>query len=310
MGEIMLDSPGRRAFLMAGAALALTGCIPGTAAGGPAHPSPDRPLPAAPGPTGRTPGPSASDTLRQRSTGAPEPAVPTREQVIAGFSGRSPSYWGLEAPQVVTTLPNPSAGIALTLDFCGGPGGSGLDGGIIDMLRRLRVPVTLFLNGRWVTANPALARDLAAEPLFELANHGTNHYPLSVNGASAYGISGTEGPGSVYDEIMANNAVLADLTGKQPRFFRPGTAYLDDVAAQICLALGLIPAGFSINGDAGATYPAAAVAAETASAVPGDIIIAHGNHPGSGTGPGLATAVAFLLSQGRIFTTLGDAVPA
>ncbi len=214
----MLDSPGRRAFLMAGAALALTGCLPGSASGGPAHPSPDRPGPATPGPTGRTPGPSTSDTRRQHSTGAPQPAVPTREQIIAGFSGRSPSYWGLEAPQVLATLPDASAGIALTLDFCGGPGGSGLDSALIDMLRRLQVPVTLFLNGRWITANPALARDLAAEPLFELANHGTSHYPLSVNGAAAYEISGTEGPGSVYDEIMANAAVLADLTGSGPGF--------------------------------------------------------------------------------------------
>jgi peptidoglycan/xylan/chitin deacetylase (PgdA/CDA1 family) len=216
----------------------------------------------------------------------------------------------LEAPQVLTTLPEGSDRIALTLDFCGGPGGDGIDSGLVDMLRRLEVPATLFLNGRWITANPALARDLAADPLFELANHGTHHHPLSVNGASAYGISGTEGPGSVYDEIMVNDGLLAELTGNRPRFFRPGTAYLDDVAAEICLALDLIPAGFSINGDGGATYTAAGVAAETAAAGPGDVIIAHGNHPGSGTGQGLAGAVASLLAQGRTFSTLGDAVPA
>ncbi|WP_294568186.1 polysaccharide deacetylase family protein [uncultured Arthrobacter sp.] len=264
---------------------------------------------SATGTAGPAPGPSASDVLRQHSDRVPEPAVPTRERVITRFSGRIPSYWGLEAPQVLTTLPTSPAGTALTLDFCGGSGGSSIDSALIDMLRRLGVPATLFLNGRWIAANPGLARDLAADPLFELANHGTNHYPLSVNGASAYGIFGTEGPGSVYDEIMANDAVLTDLTGERPRFFRPGTAYLDNVAAEICLALDLIPAGFSINGDGGSTYTAASVAAETAAAGPGDIIIAHGNHPESGTGPGLAEAVTSLLAQGRTFTTLGNAVP-
>ncbi|MBP2217045.1 peptidoglycan/xylan/chitin deacetylase (PgdA/CDA1 family) [Arthrobacter sp. CAN_C5] len=286
----MLESPDRRAFLMAGAALALAGCVPATA--GPAVPSVDRSIPAATGAPGKAPRASASDSLRQRSTRAPEPTALTRGQVIAGFSGRTPSYWGLEAPQVLTTLPAGSVGTALTLDFCGGPGGSSIDGALIDMLRRFRVPATLLLNGRWITANPDLARDLAADPLFELANYGTNHYPLSVSGASAYGIFGTEGPGSVFDEIMANDAVLTDLAGKRPRFFRPGTAYLDDVAAEICLALNLIPAGFSINGDGGSTYTAASVAAEAAAAGPGDIIIAHCNHPESGTGPGLAEAVA------------------
>ncbi|MHA7239827.1 polysaccharide deacetylase family protein [Arthrobacter sp. TMS1-12-1] len=123
--------------------------------------------------------------------------------------------------------PAPRArGIALTLDFCGGTGGGGADLTTIDLLRRLQVPATLFLNGRWITANPALAQDLAAVALFEVANHGTNHYPLSVNGAAAYGISGTEGTGSVDDEIMIDNARLAELTGARPRFFRPGTAYL------------------------------------------------------------------------------------
>ncbi|MBG6226781.1 peptidoglycan/xylan/chitin deacetylase (PgdA/CDA1 family) [Arthrobacter sp. CAN_A2] len=196
----------------------------------------------------------------------------------------------------------------MTLDFCGGAGGAGADSTIIDLLRRLQIPATLFLNGRWITANPTLAQDLAADALFEIANHGTNHYPLSVSGAAAYGISGTEGAGSVYDEIMINNARLTELTGARPRFFRPGTAYLDDVAAAICVALDLTPTGFSLNADAGATYPAVTVAAETAVAVPGNIIIAHGNHPASGTGPGLARALPYLLAEGRTFTTLSAAI--
>ena len=37
---------------------------------------------------------------------------------------------------------------------------------------------------------------------------------------------------------------------------------MDDVAVDILNALGVKPAGFSINGDGGATYPAAVVAKE------------------------------------------------
>ena len=103
--------------------------------------------------------------------------------------------------------------IALTFDACGGPGGSGYDQALIDFLRRHEVPATLFLNSRWIDANPAAFRLLAAEPLFEIANHGTRHRPLSVTGRSAYGIPGTRNAGEVYDEVAGNQAKLTRLLG-------------------------------------------------------------------------------------------------
>ncbi|MHA7153725.1 polysaccharide deacetylase family protein [Arthrobacter sp. TMN-50] len=197
--------------------------------------------------------------------------------------------------------------MALTLDYCGGPGGNQADHTILDLLRQHNLPATLFLNFRWITDNPALAKELANEPLFELANHGTRHLPLSATGQSAYGIPGTTGPGEIYDEIMVNTAMLTDLTGKAPRFFRSGTAHLDEVAARICLALGQTPTGFSINADAGATYPAHLVAQEAGRAQAGDIIIAHGNQPGAATGAGLVEALNQRPGRAEDFVTLTTA---
>jgi peptidoglycan/xylan/chitin deacetylase (PgdA/CDA1 family) len=199
--------------------------------------------------------------------------------------------------------------IALTLDACGGPGGAGCDQQLLSTLRKLNVPATLFLNERWVQANPALTAELAADPLFELANHGFLHRPLSVSGKSAYGIAGTADIGQVYDEVMGNQAVLQDITGHLPGFFRPGTAYYDDVAAAIARRLGVIPVNFTINGDGGATFAASTVAAEVGKARNGDIVIAHLNRPGSGTAPGLAQALPRLLAQGASFAKLGTVLP-
>lgn len=195
------------------------------------------------------------------------------------------------------------------MDFCGGPGGSKIDHAALGLLQKLQVPATLFLNARWIQANPGLAKELAGVPFFELANHGSGHLPLSVTGKSAYGISGTRNAASVYEEIMTNDAILTEITGKRPRFFRPGTAYLDEVATEIAHSLKTIPTGFSINADGGATYTAEMVAAETGMGLPGDIIISHGNQPGSGTSVGLAKAIPRLLDAGRSFTTLSAAVP-
>jgi hypothetical protein len=76
--------------------------------------------------------------------------------------------------------------------------------------------------------------------------------------------------------------------------------------------LGLVPAGFSINADGGATYPAPTVAREAAKARPGDILICHGNHPGAGGADGMARALDNLASRGTPFVRLtwdGPALP-
>ena len=68
---------------------------------------------------------------------------------------------------------------------------------------------TLFVNARWIEANLRKFRRLAADPLFEIANHGTEHRPLSVTGRSAYGIAGTSSVAQVVDEVMVNPVASA-----------------------------------------------------------------------------------------------------
>ena len=193
---------------------------------------------------------------------------------------------------------------------CGGRGGSGYDRDLIDFLRQWRVPATLFINSRWIDTNPGIFSELATDPLFEIGNHGTQHRPLSVSGRSAYGIAGTRNVGEVYDEIVMNRDKLARLLGHVPRFFRPGTAYCDDVALRIVTDLGERAVGFTVNGDAGATYTPAQVEQAVLGVGPGSIVIAHMNHPGAGTARGMAAAIPRLLSVGFAFTRLSEAIPA
>lgn len=295
--------PGRRAVLLA-AVLTLSAAVPDLQPH-PTHPSDAedstaggsnadvQPPVLSTGPDGDEPAPQAQ--------AAP---VPTRPQIVDAYGKRQPRYWGLEAPGVLTRLPPGSQGVALTFDFCGGPGGSGYDQPLLDVLRQRHIPATLFLNSRWITANPSTAHQLAADPLFEIANHGTSHKPLSATGNTAYGIPGTRNAAEVYDEVMSNDGALAGITGKRPRYFRPGTAYMDDVAVDILNTLGVKPAGFSINGDGGATFPAATVAKEVGRARAGDVVICHGNHPNGGTAEGMKQALDRLLAAGMSFTHL------
>jgi peptidoglycan/xylan/chitin deacetylase (PgdA/CDA1 family) len=207
---------------------------------------------------------------------------------------------------VVSRLPTSDRVVALTLDACGGRTGSGYDAELIKTLRRKRVPATLFVNARWIEANPGTFQRLAADPLFEIANHGTAHRPLSVNGRSAYGIAGTSSVADVVKEVAVNQQLITKLAGTAPAFFRSGTAYYDDVAVRIVNDLGLQVINFNVLGDAGATYSAPQVADAMLSSKPGSIILAHMNRPDSGTAEGIAAALPKLRRRGFRFVRLSE----
>lgn len=296
----------RRGLLITATALALSSCAPlASPHGGEARRSAAQPSPA----QQTTPPPPAPAPDAASETSAPAVAPqPDVEAVIAAHEGRVASQWGLAIPGVIGTgydagSASPSA-VHLTLDACGGPAGSGYDAPLIEGLVAAGVPATLFLNQRWILANQSLAHDLAQHPLFSLQNHGTRHLPLSVTGASAYGIPGTASVREAANEVWDNQITLTELSGRTPQWFRPGTAYLDDVGLSIAAALGVRIAGFAINGDGGATLPAAAVAAEVTRCTGGEFVIAHMNQPGSGTAAGILQAIPQLLDRGVTFAAL------
>ncbi|WP_050787652.1 polysaccharide deacetylase family protein [Rhodococcus jostii] len=188
---------------------------------------------------------------------APPPADPAA--LAAKYATAIPHERGTAVSGVHTRLAAAGRRIALTIDACGGPNGSDVDNALIALLNREQIPATFFLNGRWIDANPAVTAQLAANPLFELANHGTRHLPLSVTGKSAYTITDTRSAAEVVDEVLTNHHRLNAITGTPPRWFRPGTAHCDDVAAALVRGIGEQVVGFTVNGDAGATLSPAAV---------------------------------------------------
>ncbi|MFJ7275023.1 polysaccharide deacetylase family protein [Kitasatospora sp. NPDC098663] len=297
----------RRALLAAVAGSTLAGCGP-SAGGGAAAPVASASVSEA-SEASAISAATPSEPPTPTPTAAPASREPTRAELVDRYGGTAPKQWGMEVTGVTTKLPDGESATALTFDACGGPGGNGYDADLIDFLRKRSVRATLFLNARWIDANPDVFKQLAADPLFEIGNHGTVHRPLSVTGRSAYGIAGTGGVGEVYDEVAGNAHKLAGLLGHPVRFFRSGTAHYDDVAARVVADLGERAAGFTVNGDGGATLSAAEVRQEIAAAPPGAIVICHMNHPGGGTAPGVAAAVPGLLAQGRRFVRLSEVLP-
>jgi len=194
--------------------------------------------------------------------------------------------------------------IALTFDACGGPRGNGYDAKLIEYLKSEKIPATLFVSGKWIDANPKIFRELAEEPLFEIENHGLSHKPCSVSGRSIYGIAGTKSIGETFDEIEGNAIKTQRLTGRKPKYYRPGTAYSDEVCVEIANALGYEVVNFSVRGDAGATYTKTQVKEALLNAQPSSIILMHMNHPEGETAEGLVEAIPELRKRGFEFVEL------
>lgn len=232
------------------------------------------------------------------------------EQLASRYHGQSPSAWGENVHGVLTHVHTDRKVIFLTFDACGGgKKGNGFDSELIACLDREHIPATLFLSGRWIDANPEIARRLAEDPLFEIENHGLRHKPCSVNGRSAYGIHGTSGIRDVIDEVARNADKIESLTRHRPKLYRSGTAMYDDVAAAIVKDLGVAPVGFAINGDGGATFPPKTIKARLLKASPGDIVLCHMNHPEGQTAEGIMAALPIMLKRGFKFARLEEYVP-
>jgi len=216
-----------------------------------------------------------------------------------------PKMWGENVPGVKTRLDTSEKLMALTFDACGSKN-DGFDSKLIGFLEVEKIPATLFISGKWIDRHPKEFERIAGNPLFEIGNHGLEHKPCSVNGRKAYGIMGTGSPREVMNEVERNAEKIKQLTGKKPVYYRSGTAHYDEIAAGIVTGLGYTIAGFSVLGDAGATYSSKKVAEVLEAAPAGSIVIMHMNHPGSGTADGVRKAVPVLKNSGFKFVRLSD----
>ncbi|WP_407272239.1 polysaccharide deacetylase family protein [Radiobacillus sp. PE A8.2] len=226
--------------------------------------------------------------------------------LLSSTTNSKPKEWGLHVTGVKNKLMTNENVLALTFDACGSPSGNAIDQDLINFLIANNVPSTLFINKRWIEENKEIFLSLANNPLFQIENHGTDHKPLSVNGQKAYNINGTTTEFEALHEVMENYKTIYQLTGKQPKYYRSGTAHYDEVAVALINELGIEVVNFDINGDAGATSSADKVKHSLLQAQPGSIAILHMNQPNSGTAEGVAMAVPLLREKGFQFVKIED----
>jgi peptidoglycan/xylan/chitin deacetylase (PgdA/CDA1 family) len=216
------------------------------------------------------------------------------------------AWWGKVMPGVQTSVRprGERRTIALTLDACGGDGGSEFDGEVCDVLREHEVPATLFLGETWVRANATAFEELLAEPLFQIENHGSRHVPLSVSPRLDYYGETTESPEEVVAEISATRSLLA-AKGVTSSWFRAGGGLYDEASVAIAAELGVAIAGYEVWADQpglGATV----ISDRLCSTTSGGIALAHLNRPKGPTAAALRLALPRLREADTELVRLGD----
>lgn len=231
----------------------------------------------------------------------------------------SPAYpaarLAVEAPRVVIGAKTDQHLVALTFDLDMTPQmeaqlQQGLVGGWINqdalaVLRSSGTPATLFMTGMWAELYPALARELAREPQFEIENHSYSHPAFHL---PCYLLGGVSPAGAAW-QLSHAQAVIRRITGVTPSYFRfPGGCY-DSAALDAVHAAGLTPVEWTVNGMDAFNPNAAGVAAAVMSQVrPGAIVMMHlqGGPNAPATGLALRIIIPALRQRGYQLVTVGE----
>ncbi|WP_030381351.1 MULTISPECIES: polysaccharide deacetylase family protein [unclassified Streptomyces] len=146
---------------------------------------------------------------------------------------------------------------------------------LIDTLRTLKVPATVFMTGRWAEEYPDEAKAIGRDPLFEIANHSYSHYAFT---GDCYGLPTLDGDTDRMREDVerAFTAIrAAGVPHPMPYFRFPGGCH-DRRSLRAISALGVTAVQWDVvGGDAFAT-DADAVARQVLDGVrPGSVVVLH-----------------------------------
>jgi len=168
----------------------------------------------------------------------------------------------------ITHLPPRTAGagrVALTIDD--GPDPE-VTPRVLDQLDALGLRASFFLIGHRAQRHPALCREIVARG-HRVENHGHSH-------SHAFSLFG---PGRMRADIAQAQAVLSDLSGQAPRFFRPTAGLRNPFLDPVLAGLGLRLASWTRRGyDTRNPHAGTVLARLTRGLGDGDILLLHDGH--------------------------------
>ncbi|MFD5101208.1 polysaccharide deacetylase family protein [Streptomyces albidochromogenes] len=144
---------------------------------------------------------------------------------------------------------------------------------LIASLRRLKVPATVFMTGRWAEEYPDQARSIGRDPLFEIANHSYSHHAFT---SPCYGLPAVDRQAMRTDVERAFAAFRkAGARNVVPYFRFPGGCYDDEALRALAPAKVTAVQWDVVSGDAFARDGDAVADQVLAGVRPGSLVVMH-----------------------------------
>ncbi|GAA1556998.1 polysaccharide deacetylase family protein [Kribbella lupini] len=176
---------------------------------------------------------------------------------------------------------------------------------LVQHLRDLKVPATLFLTGLWMEQYPDRTRELAADPLFELGTHTYDHRAFTKH---CYTL-GTVARPDMLTDVRRAVTILDGLDPHATRWFRfPGGCY-DGTALHELAPAGVTAVGLDVPGaDGFAKSPKSIVKQVLGHARNGSIVVLHlhGGDNAPYTDEAIVPIVTELRAKGYEFVTVTE----
>ena len=203
---------------------------------------------------------------------------------------------GIE-PKVIEHGPRDVNKIALTFDACPTGREDEYDEKVVDVLVQEKVRATLFMSGRWVEKNKDMAKVLAANPQFEIANHAYWHPHMLEKDDER-----------ILRELRRTQDIIGKVTGKRPKYFRPPFGEVDERLARLAAEAGLVTVQYDIaSGDPDPGLSAKRIIrGVVGEAKGGSIVVFHMNRNGVRTAEVLPEVIKQLREKGFELVTLGE----
>lgn len=166
--------------------------------------------------------------------------------------------------RVVPALSGVSTVPHVTLTFDDGPHPTSTPA-ILDALDALDVRATFFLLGAEVSSHPDTAREIVARG-HEVAVHAWKHVPHLLRT-----------PPGVWRDVARTTAVIGEVTGQRPRFWRPPNGVVTGTGLLAARRCGLRPVLWTADGQdwAASATPASVVARVGAQVAAGGTVLLH-----------------------------------
>ncbi|MDQ5988444.1 MAG: hypothetical protein CSYNP_04204 [Syntrophus sp. SKADARSKE-3] len=208
--------------------------------------------------------------------------------------------------------------VALTFDLCEMENErTGYDERIVNYLRDNRIKATLFAGGKWLRSHPEQAKQIIADPLFEIGNHTWTHGNLRLLDGQklADQVLWTQ----AQYELIRQDLVKSPCAQKEgdaeiekipkiPYVFRFPFGTCDKEALDLLAALGLAAIQWDVvTGDPTPKQTSGAIVREVMNKTrSGSIIIMHANGRGQASAEALQTFIPRLIAKGFRFVTISE----